>query len=725
MQKRILSAIEKEMADSYMMETAGRMAGMRHMVTARMAEDGTILLLTFYSIPDLMKGKREAAFRTFFSRDDYITQDLKAKKVKWLTASFCMMDGFNTYEGRWNAEKSVYEDNILVYIRSGGEMKLITEFFKEYADPKDELVPWDAIDRFQNEVKARRLAEKHKKETDRIDAVMEPVREEPEAFRSWAFESALSFSRYLIYKEVKRGSARCECTHCGKTGLVDRTEIRLKNNEKGVCPFCGSRVTIKAEGRLHCGMIDKRWVVYVDSTDKGFIWRCFHVYRRIYKYPDQAFVHKRVSQEISECARVFYTFSKGRAECDAYEYAEFKQTGKMRWCHAAGKIDCRKSILYPGNLPQAWAHTPMKYSALELLSEKLPTTSLEYEHGIKQFLKYPKLEWICKMGLTRLAKEIISDTYYCATGKINLKGETIFKILGLNKVNTRILQDINGSFDELRLLQVAQTRGLQLKPDQLKEYYDSFGCNTELLGQAGRKVSLHKLVKYIEKESRQYPQEETCVSARYRSLYQECKDAGIAGKQNMARDWLEYLGWCKTLKYDLDSMFIYMPNNFKNVHDRVAKEYEALQDKKAAAERKRQEALARKKMEQTRKFMEEIFKKNEGRDAFSIQGNGLVLVVPKNGDEIKAEGEALHHCVGGYVDRVARGETSIFFIRKADAPDTPYFTLEYRDNKVIQCRGFKNCGMKPEVEAFVNEFEKKMQDAVHGQKKNRGQRKAG
>lgn len=157
----------------------------------------------------------------------------------------------------------------------------------------------------------------------------------------------------------------------------------------------------------------------------------------------------------------------------------------------------------------------------------------------------------------------------------------------------------------------------------------------------------------------------------------------------------------------------------------TAEEYKALQDKKAAAEKKRREKLAAKKMAETKKAMEEIFSRNDGVDAFQIKGKGLILVVPQSGDEIRKEGEALHHCVGGYVDRVARGETNIFFIRKADHPEKSYFTMEWRDNKIIQCRGFKNCGMPADVQAFVKVFEKKMNEAIQGDNKKNAERKAG
>ncbi len=713
MEKRKLSAIAMEKTSKDMMEIAGRLKGMRHIVTARMVEDNSILLLTFYSISDLKKGKEGAVFRTFLSHEDYITQDLRVEKIKWLTASFYMMNDFSAYDSVWCKEKNCYEQKELIFIRSNEEKELITRFFKEYAEPEDASVPWSAVDKFQGKVKAARLAAKHKKETDLIDAVMEPVKQEPEEFRTWAFDSAMSFSRYLIYQEIKKGIAQCECTHCGNIELVNRKDIRLKNNEKGICPFCGSKVTIKAKGKLPYRITDERWVAYVDPTSEGFTWRYFCVYREIHKCPEQTIRKKRVSQGIREYVREFYSFPDGKPECDPYEYAEFKQSGKIRWCHDEGKIDCAECILYPGNLPQAWEHTPMKYSALEVLSENMPNVSLEYERGIRRFLEFPELEWFCKMGLNQLAKEIINASYPGAVRKIKMKGGTIYEILGLNKVNTKILQSIDGNYDELCLLQAAQTIGLQLKPEQLKKYYETFECNTELLEQANRKVSLHKLVKYIGKESERYPLGENLGCGRYAYMkYRDLEDPSIERKRNMAEDWLEYLGWCKALEYDLDNMFIYMPTNFKKVHDRTAKEYQALQNKRAAAERKRQETLARKRMKQTQKSIEEIFKKNEGTDAFSIKGKGLILVVPKNGDEIKAEGEALHHCVGGYVNQVASGETNIFFIRKAEAPEKSYFTLEYRDNRVIQCRGLHNCDMPPDVKAFVKVFEKKMKDSA-------------
>ena len=729
MDKRKLAKIPKARATAEMIEVAGRIGGFYHIATAELIEDKKILLLTFYRISELRKGKSEAEFRTFLSDSDYITQDLKVSKVKWLTAAFSGMEKFSLLDYHWDNKtgKSTYREN--VFLRTKEEKNIISDFFKAYQNPEDEYGPWTWIDRFQEEVKAKRLSEKHKKVTDKIDAVMEPIKDAPKEFFNWVWEKGMGFSRYLIYKEETKGKAVCECTHCKNIGVVDRKDTRLRNNEKGICPFCGSQVTIKARGRMPAQILDERWFLYVDPTQDGFVLRYFKANRHIRNdnYRDMLINKERVEQSVHEYSRAIYTFPKGKLKCVSYEWGVYKQRGMPRWCPDAGNVACMDSILYPGNLPQAWEHTLMKYSALEVLSANIPTVSLRYEDAIKKYLNFPKLEWLCKMGLNNLARNIINDQYIGnMVGKVNYKGKTIYEILGLTKVNTRVLQAVDGDHYVLRLLQVSQQIGIPFKPEQLQEYYETFECNTELLKQANRKVSLHKLVKYIAKESERYPLGDKGGCWQYSYMrYKEREDPRIERKRNMAKDWLEYLRWCEALKYDLDNMFIYMPVNFKKVHDRTAKEYQVLQDKKAAAEKKRQEALAKKRMGQTRKAMEELFKKNSGTDAFAIKGNGLVLVVPKSGEEIKAEGAALHHCVGGYVERVAKGETNIFFVRKAEEPETPYFTMEFNHNRVIQCRGFKNCGMPPEVNAFVKVFEKKMQDAVKNRKETKRHRKVG
>lgn len=563
-------------------------------------------------------------------------------------------------------------------------------------------------------MKEKRLEKKHRKVTDVIDKVMEQVQEVPVEFYNWAWEHGMSFSRYLIYQDVGNGEAECECTHCKGRGKVLREKIRLRNNEYGECPFCGSKVTIKARGKMPARIRDERWFLYVDPTENGFLLRYFLAVRSVRSdnYIANVAGGGRIEQWIHEYSRAFYDFSRNpdKPEITSYEWGVYKQRGASRWCPDMGNIACMECILYPGNLPQAWAHTPLKYSALEVMSASIPTTAFRYEDAMKAYRKFPKLEWFCKMGLTNLAMHIACG--HNGVSHINKNADTIFQILGLTKENTRILQAINGTDYHLRLLQVAQKNGIRLTGEQLVEYYNTFECNVDLLTSA-RKVSLHKLCKYIAKESERYPLGEKGGCWRYSYMrYTERTDPRIERQRNMAKDWLEYLGWCKELGHDTDNMFWYMPTNFKKVHDRTAKEYQEMKDRKADALMKRKETLVKKALAKTEKEMEVIFDKNGDTDNLTVKGNGLVLVVPKTMQEIRDEGSTLHHCVGTYVDRVMRGETNIFFVRKANDPTTPYFTMEYKDNKVVQCRGLNNCSMPTAVKEFVTVFERRMNEVI-------------
>lgn len=162
MEKRKLSALPRPEATAEMVEMADRLDGMEHIVTAELVDDNKILLLNFYEVSKLKKGKTEAAFRTFLSSDDYITQDLSQSKVKWLTAAFDNMQGFRLWEYKWDQKTWKSEHIPKVFIWTAEDKGIMESFFKAYRKDTDENV-WNAIDRFQDKVKAERLEEKHRK----------------------------------------------------------------------------------------------------------------------------------------------------------------------------------------------------------------------------------------------------------------------------------------------------------------------------------------------------------------------------------------------------------------------------------------------------------------------------------------------------------------------------------------------------------------------------------
>lgn len=75
---------------------------------------------------------------------------------------------------------------------------------------------------------------------------------------------------------------------------------------------------------------------------------------------------------------------------------------------------------------------------------------------------------------------------------------------------------------------------------------------------------------------------------------------------------------------------------------------------------------------------------------FEYHHGGIYAVLPKDPAEIVKEGKALHHCVGGYVQRVADGVSNIVFIRHKDGKS--WFTLEIAPKSLdfVQCYGDHN-----------------------------------
>ena len=75
---------------------------------------------------------------------------------------------------------------------------------------------------------------------------------------------------------------------------------------------------------------------------------------------------------------------------------------------------------------------------------------------------------------------------------------------------------------------------------------------------------------------------------------------------------------------------------------------------------------------------------------FAPQDENYFITIPTEPEELVKEGNALSHCVASYIGRVANGESLILFLRKKEQPDQSFITIEWREGRVIQARGFGN-----------------------------------
>ena len=95
---------------------------------------------------------------------------------------------------------------------------------------------------------------------------------------------------------------------------------------------------------------------------------------------------------------------------------------------------------------------------------------------------------------------------------------------------------------------------------------------------------------------------------------------------------------------------------------------------------------------------------DQRKEKFEYADDNFSIIVPEEMNKITKEGVYLHHCVGGYVNRVAEGRTNILFLRKNDDIEIPFFTIEVSNsNEIIQIHGLYNrwLGNEPEAVKFV------------------------
>ena len=93
------------------------------------------------------------------------------------------------------------------------------------------------------------------------------------------------------------------------------------------------------------------------------------------------------------------------------------------------------------------------------------------------------------------------------------------------------------------------------------------------------------------------------------------------------------------------------------------------------------------------------------RKKLEYRFGSLFIRQPESMNEIVEEGSLLHHCVGGYAKRHAHGKLHILFIRAADKPDVPYYTMEVSAaGEIVQVRGSHNRAPGKAVSQLVEAY---------------------
>ena len=287
-----------------------------------------------------------------------------------------------------------------------------------------------------------------------------------------------------------------------------------------------------------------------------------------------------------------------------------------------------------------------KYSALELYKY------VDIIPYLRKHRQYPQAEYLVKLGLSHLAQSV-----------------QLLRLLGKDKKfqkwisSNRLLLACGGFY--VSAIISAYKKNIPIRDAQRHENEKKSLCADKELKPV-RDMLNHNYEPYI----------------KY------IREKGISH-----RLYLDYFKACTYLEYDMSIDRNRYPHDFMRWHDIRIDE----------ANTKRMENDKKERAEFYAKFnavAEKYLPMQKDKNA------AYLVIIAKSPAELKAEGKALHHCVGsmGYEQKFAREETLIFFIRSADAPDVPLVTMEYslKSKKILQCYANGNTKPADDITTYIN-----------------------
>lgn len=108
--------------------------------------------------------------------------------------------------------------------------------------------------------------------------------------------------------------------------------------------------------------------------------------------------------------------------------------------------------------------------------------------------------------------------------------------------------------------------------------------------------------------------------------------------------------------------------------------------------------------------MSKKFKENVKKAApkYCMEVGDYVFMLPESPRDLTIEGQRQSHCVGGYSDKVARGDSYIVFMRKKKYPKDPLITIEISGKSILQVRGYSNRIATSEENRIIEQWKNKI-----------------
>lgn len=492
----------------------------------------------------------------------------------------------------------------------------------------------------------------------------------PEGLIDYIRREILPQDHTLVYK---KGNVKGTCFCCGRQ--VRARSQRFLQHIHVQCPVCGKIVicvleTSKSYSADYVGNV----VAVQKGTDgETVFFRQWQIQR------DMSAQWNDLPRYLKETARYAIRGNKTAKwqkeakdsyfmHCERYSLEEWTRWGDNR-------IYDGEYYFYSGGVKEALAGTAMQYADLQgyLADEKQyknPIYFLEYH------AKYPVIEFLWKAGYHNIVHRKIFGATKESREAIYWKRKKLQDCFKFPLRLLKIREPEEWTLESVHKVNVIWEHYRGKLTENLLTAYIKTGLLPKDIAVPMKYAAETKILKYIRKQAAQ--RREETGSGNY-----------MADEAIVARDYRDYINECEQLHLDLKDKLVLYPRDLQEAHRRTS---------------------AQIRFEKNKADQEQFRKAVEDLEKFTWKKGDLFIRPAREQEELRDEGAALHHCVGGYIQQMARGETAILFIRRESEPDKSFYTLELKKKKVIQCRTLNNKSYEqdPEIKAFVDAWMKKV-----------------
>lgn len=521
------------------------------------------------------------------------------------------------------------------------------------------------------------LERKHQRINDMMDTV--PAITDTEEFEQWIDEVVFA-DKYIFSSAKKEAKGYLYiCSHCGRRYY---SKEKPKHNTSTQCRWCKSNGIVKTRVSE---ITEEKNVMIAQPFGETYILR--HLKFRRYSYAEKNTTPIKGKSTISSMEKVRMIMYP--EDTKIYYNNDWFGRNASNWSDKKnGTIIDRLFYMYPEELDKTCMEENLKRT---LMAAAKCGKYLQLNELIRWYESYAYIEYLIKGRFYELANRFLGGyrKFYISPSEcLNKKGNSLSELLQIDKQKCNRLRDMDGNEFALNMLQIEERDGLKVTQENLQFINDNC-IEVDDLQIYRTGLSVNRAINYIRK---------IIKSSRL-------------GVRTVLQYYSDYLDMAKERGADLTDDII-------RVYPRMIERHNLYVEER---ERKLNDNLI---AEKNKKFARIEADYSLNYSLFHWEDKKYVITVPKNAGEIVMEGKMQHHCVASsdnYMQKMNDRKTFILFLRKKEAPDMPYYTLEVgKDNKIIQSYGAYD--RKPdwsEVSKILTKWKKDIK-----QKQNKLERKA-